>query len=74
MVELGLGAARGEIKPVISTFDCRMIEVLPTSREPMRSFVDRIKALQGKDGMLSVSVIHGFMAADVPEMGRASWS
>ena len=46
-----------------------MIQVLPTSREPMRSFVDRIKALHGKDGVLSVSVIHGFMAADVPEMG-----
>ncbi|TIT07066.1 MAG: M81 family metallopeptidase, partial [Mesorhizobium sp.] len=69
VVELGLAAARGEIEPVISTFDCRMIQVLPTSREPMRSFVDRIKALHGKDGVLSVSVIHGFMAADVPEMG-----
>ncbi|RWI90934.1 M81 family metallopeptidase [Mesorhizobium sp.] len=69
VVELGLAAARGEIKPVISTFDCRMIQVLPTSREPMRSFVDKIKALHGKDGVLSVSVIHGFMAADVPEMG-----
>ena len=60
---------RGEVKPVISTFDCRMIAVLPTSREPMRSFVDRIKGLHGKDGILSVSVIHGFMAADVAEMG-----
>jgi len=69
VVELGLAAIRGDIKPVISTFDCRMIQVLPTSREPMRSFVDRIKALHGKDGVLSVSVIHGFMAADVPEMG-----
>jgi microcystin degradation protein MlrC len=69
VVELGLAAARGAIKPVISTFDCRMIAVLPTSREPMRSFVDRIKALQGKDSVLSISVIHGFMAADVPEMG-----
>lgn len=69
VVELGLAAARGETKPVISTFDCRMIQVLPTSREPMRSFVDRIKAMHGKEGVLSVSVIHGFMAADVPELG-----
>ncbi|WP_315918100.1 M81 family metallopeptidase [Mesorhizobium sp. SP-1A] len=69
VVELALAAARGETKPVISTFDCRMIQVLPTSREPMRSFVDRIKAMQGRDGILSISVIHGFMAADVPEMG-----
>lgn len=69
VADLGLAAARGEIKPVISTFDCRMIQILPTSREPMRSFVDRLKAMQGKDGILSISVIHGFMAADVPEMG-----
>ena len=69
VVSLALAALRGETKPVISTFDCKMITVLPTSREPMRSFVDRIKAMQGKDGILSVSVIHGFMAADVPEMG-----
>ena len=69
VVELGLAAARGRIKPMISTFDCRMIQVLPTSKEPMRSFVDRLKALQGRNGVLSASVIHGFMAADVPEMG-----
>lgn len=69
VVDLALRTLRGEIKPVISTFDCRMIAVLPTSREPMRSFVDRIKAMHGKGPILSVSVIHGFMAADVPEMG-----
>ncbi|TIW90729.1 MAG: M81 family metallopeptidase, partial [Mesorhizobium sp.] len=28
-----------------------------------------VKALHGKDGVLSISIIHGFMAADVPEMG-----
>ena len=69
LVEIGLRAVRGEIKPAISTFDCRMIGIYPTSREPMRSFVDRIAALQGRDGILSVSIIHGFMAGDVPEMG-----
>jgi microcystin degradation protein MlrC len=69
VVELALAALRGEIKPAISTFDCRMIAVFPTSREPMRSFVDRLKMLHGKDGILSISIIHGFMAADVPEMG-----
>jgi microcystin degradation protein MlrC len=46
-----------------------MIDVFPTSREPMRSFVDRLRALQGEDGILSASLIHGFMAGDVPEMG-----
>ena len=69
VVELALRTLRGEIHPVTSAFDCRMIDVYPTSREPMRGFVDRMKALHGRDGVLSVSLIHGFMAADVPEMG-----
>lgn len=69
VVDLALRTLRGEIKPLISTFDCRMITIYPTSREPMRSFVDRLKAMQGKNGILSISVIHGFMAGDVPDMG-----
>ena len=69
VVDLALRTLKGEIRPVISTFDCRMITIYPTSREPMRSFVDRLKAMEGHDGILSVSVIHGFMAGDVPEMG-----
>ena len=69
VVDLAIRALRGEIKPVISTFDCRMIDIYPTSREPIRSFVDKLKALQGQDEVLSASLIHGFMAGDVPEMG-----
>ena len=69
VVDLALQTLRGKIRPVMSAFDCRMIDVFPTSRQPMRGFVDRVKALQGHDGVLSVSLIHGFMAADVPEMG-----
>jgi microcystin degradation protein MlrC len=69
VVDLALSAARGEVRPVISTFDCRMVDVYPTSRAPMRGFVDGMRALQGRDGVLSVSLIHGFMAGDVPEMG-----
>lgn len=60
----------GRIKPVMSVFDCRMIDVYPTSRDPMRSFVDKIMRMeQEDDDILSISVIHGFMAGDVPEMG-----
>ncbi|WP_131195656.1 M81 family metallopeptidase [Lichenihabitans psoromatis] len=69
VVDLALRTLRGEIKPTMASFDCRMVGVFPTSREPMRSFVDRMKAMQGRDGILSISLIHGFMAADVPELG-----
>jgi microcystin degradation protein MlrC len=41
----------------------------PTTVEPMRGFVDRVKALEGKDGVLSISIGHGFTPADVPDMG-----
>ena len=68
-VDLVAKAVAGEIAPRKSVFDCRMIEVLPTSLEPMRSFVDRISALEGMDRILSISIIHGFMAGDVPDMG-----
>jgi microcystin degradation protein MlrC len=69
VVDLALRTARGEIRPHIAVWDCRMLEMLPTSKQPMRGFVDRIKALEGKDGVLSISVIHGFGAADVADMG-----
>ncbi|WIJ25975.1 M81 family metallopeptidase [Devosia sp. RR2S18] len=61
---------KGEIKPVMSVFDPRMIDVFPTSRQPMRGFVDQLYALEKSEpNLLSLSVIHGFMAGDVPEMG-----
>ncbi|MDN7354366.1 M81 family metallopeptidase [Acetobacter senegalensis] len=69
VVDLVLRAARGEIRPVISVFDCRMIDVLPTSQQPMRGFVDSLKALEHQSPILSASLIHGFLAGDVPEMG-----
>ena len=69
LVALCLRAAAGEIAPKAAVFDCRMIGGYMTSREPGRSFVDRIKALEGKDAILSISVIHGFQAADVYDVG-----
>lgn len=46
LVRLVARVLDGEIRPVMSVFDCRMIDVLPTSREPMRGFVDRMLALE----------------------------
>ncbi|MCT4371331.1 M81 family metallopeptidase [Yangia mangrovi] len=69
VVDLALRTLRGELRPVISTFDCKMIDIYPTSQQPMRGFVDRMKLLEGQGRILSCSVIHGFMAGDVPEMG-----
>jgi len=35
----------------------------------MRAFVDRMKAMEGKDGVLSISIGHCFPYADVAELG-----
>jgi microcystin degradation protein MlrC len=69
LLTIVLKTIRGEIRPVASLYDCRMIAFFPTTMEPTRSFVDRMSALEGKDGVLSVSLGHGFPHADVPEMG-----
>ncbi len=61
---------KGEVSPVMSVFDCRMIDVFPTSKQPMRGFVDKLYRMEKSEpDVLSLSVIHGFMAGDVPEMG-----
>ncbi len=69
VVDLGIAAVEKRIRPVMSVFDCGMISVFHTSREPTRAFVDRMSALEGKDGVLSVSLVHGFPWGDCPEMG-----
>ena len=67
---IAIDALEGRVRPVMSVFDCRMIDVFPTSREPMRGFVDRMMAIEAADPkVLSLSAIHGFMAGDVAEMG-----
>jgi len=69
LVELCLRTARGEIRPVSRVFDTRAITGYMTSREPGRSLVDRMLALEGQGGILSISVAHGFQAADVYDVG-----
>lgn len=69
LVDLCLRTARGEIVPVMSVVDCRAIANFITSREPGRSLVDKIKTLEGHDGILSISIVHGFPAADVYDVG-----
>jgi microcystin degradation protein MlrC len=64
-----LGVLRGELKPVHAVHDCRMISFWPTGPEPMRGFVDKMLALEGKDGILSISFVHGFPWGDTPVTG-----
>jgi microcystin degradation protein MlrC len=68
VLDLVLRTLRGEIKPVMSMYDCRQIQSYPTTLPLMRAFVDRMIAMEGKDGILSISIGHCFPYADVPEL------
>lgn len=62
-------AAAGNTRPVMAAYDCRMISMHMTPVEPMRGFVQRMRALEGRDGVLSVSLGHGFPWGDVADVG-----
>src|SRR5258705_3907200 len=68
LLDLVLRAVSGEIKPVMSVYDCRQIGSYPTQFPLMRAFVDKMFSLEGKDGILSVSAAHCFPYADVAEL------
>jgi microcystin degradation protein MlrC len=69
LVDLCAATAAGRIRPTLGVADCDMISIVHTTREPARSFVDRMQALEGRDGVLSISVTHGFPWGDVADMG-----
>lgn len=62
-------AAEGRTRPTMATFDCRMIGLYPTTIEPMAGFVRKLESLEGRDGVLSVSIAHGFPWGDVSAQG-----
>ena len=68
LLTLVLQTIRKRIKPTTSVFDCRQIGSYPTTLPLMRAFVDKAAAMEGKDGVLSVSIGHCFPYADVAEL------
>ena len=70
---LTMRGARREIKPTTAMHDCRMVGLWHTTREPMIGFVKRMQALEGHDGVLSVSFGHGFPWGDTADSGARVW-
>src|SRR3984885_9122712 len=68
LLTLVLRTIRKQIKPVMSLYDCRQIGSYPTTLPLMRAFVDKTAAMEGRKGVLSVSIGHCFPYADVPEL------
>jgi microcystin degradation protein MlrC len=62
-------AAIGKTNPVMRTHDCRMLSIIETMKDPAKGYVQAMKDAEGKDGILSVSLTHGFPWADVADVG-----
>jgi microcystin degradation protein MlrC len=69
LVTLCQRRALGEIAFAPALVDCEMVVPVHTTRDPGRALVKRMQALEGRDGILSVSLIQGFATGDVPDMG-----
>ena len=59
----------GKSTPTAALHDPRMISICHTSKEPMRGFVDGLFELEAQDGVLAVSIGHGFPWGDTPDLG-----
>jgi microcystin degradation protein MlrC len=62
-------AAEGRTRPIMAAASCRMIGTYRTTEQPLRGFVDRMIALEGRDRIISVSLGHGFPWGDVADVG-----
>ena len=69
LVDLCQAQAEGRVQPLAAVADTGGLVIMHTSRQPARGFVDRIQALEGQDGILSISISHGFPWGDVADMG-----
>ncbi|MFA6311069.1 MAG: M81 family metallopeptidase [Sterolibacterium sp.] len=69
LLDLVTRLAARQIKPAMAFQPLPLLGFFHTTRQPMRGFVDRIKALEGRDGILSVSLAHGFPAGDMAHLG-----
>jgi microcystin degradation protein MlrC len=67
-------AAAGRTRPVMAAFDCRMIGMFRPTAQPLRGFVDQMIAQEGRDGILSLSLAHGFPWGDVADVGVKVWA
>lgn len=62
-------ASEGSVRPHMSLHDCKMIGVYHASNPQVRELIDQMYGMEAQDGVLSVSLGHGFPWGDVADMG-----
>jgi microcystin degradation protein MlrC len=70
LYEWGTAMVRRNALPVPAVFDCQMIGFYPTTRSPMREFVDQLMEVEhSNEKIISASFIHGFELGDAADTG-----
>jgi microcystin degradation protein MlrC len=67
--ELTAATLERRVRPVAAVWDCRMLSLYHTMESPTRELLAEIRSREGKDGILSISFVHGYPFADVPDAG-----
>jgi microcystin degradation protein MlrC len=74
LVDAAVAAARGEQRPVMRAWDCRMISVLHTTRSPARELIDELLRVQDEGGVIDISIAQSFPWGDVADLGCRVWA
>jgi microcystin degradation protein MlrC len=70
LFEIMAATLAGHVRPVMATFRCPTLGLYPTTRPgPMPAFVEAMERAEREEpGILSVSLLHGFPWADIPDV------
>lgn len=69
LFDIAVGMLEKKMKPCMAMYDCKMLGMFATTREPMRGFVEYIKSVEKRPGVLSASLVHGFPWSNMPDIG-----
>jgi microcystin degradation protein MlrC len=67
--DIAFGKLERKLDPVTATVECPINAYLPTNAGAMKDFVELMTETEKQDGILSVSLAHGFPHGDVPYVG-----
>ena len=69
LFDLAIDARLGKTQPTMALVDCRMMGLYPTSTPAMRKVINAMVKAEQREGVLSVSFVHGFPWGDVAAAG-----
>lgn len=69
LLDILVASHQRRVRPRMVSYDCHMVGLFHTFREPMQGFLRRVRAFESDPDILSISVIHSFPWADVPDLG-----